>query len=646
MDPSKLPRAYKMFRNSPRSSNPCKSMINSKRSISRRKRKRRAKRRVVTIKKPNKKSSRVNSFFDKKNIEDASFDELLREYENIQTQLKQLEMQDKCDNSNEDSSLSKDGVVDDNDLLELRRIALESKKNKLNEEQVKNENDQSNDNEQHDDNDDELDADLLRRQLLTSLLEGKTNKRSKSIDRDERPSTSFDSNVNKTNEKNSLSDSNRASPIDPINKVSRESNYKSGQFIIHFGDDSSSEEESEFEGSKEVINNNSAILNSIDSFLRESKINSSKITETPTSRIVKPLTSTPNLSTILIQPQNRSALKKLSLAQQKEYQKLVELIERKEEMRGSKHLLKRKEILWKEKKANLTEKFAKMKALKVEVIRKRNEMRKAQQNAKKLHDAYLAATKLVKTSAVGLNTLNTHLKSLEETTTKESHELNQIETQCIKLGLKIHGNIYKLPNETTLTRSNDSENKLLNKDGEPMNKKELAEERESLQQRAIEVSERLNILKNNTIHVRELNSSKIVTEKAKQSLSQFIKQLTNSSLYFSSTSLESFINMMFLDRFVRRFDFKCKILQENEKMKNLEKSTEKLNPIENDNNTNESVLSHLRAYRLTEHQNEKITSFHWANKVNPFEYMCLYGNNNSFFANFFNFLLFRSQWHL
>jgi hypothetical protein len=407
------------------------------------------------------------------------------------------------------------------------------------------------------------------------------------------------------------------------------------KLIINFGDDSSDDEQEIQKNNRKVVtatseSNSASIPMGLDSFLRQARMRTE-----------------PKLSPVnVISPQKKKAtavVGKLSITQQMEYQKLKAEIARREKYHVSDTLLKQNEMKWKSAKANLQEKISKVNALKIKAALKRNALRKAQQHVRKMQEAFIAATRVVSANAAEFRSINEELKNSQNAVTVETNNVNQFEKQCIRIGLKLRGNSYKLPIAATLKRSDSisiSPNKKFTKSETiPLSKKEIADEKKRLQELERLYSKRLQDLKNSSllrpsspkliaqkspqiVEISDSNNDKTLTtskiQDSQKVLQTIVKEFQKSPQNHSLISLKCFLELMF-------FDQNIKPLESNVSVPNVDFKIPL--SVESDycNDSYDSVLSHLQSYRFVENQPKDISSNHWTNNLNPLENICRYG---------------------
>ncbi|CAG2104416.1 unnamed protein product [Medioppia subpectinata] len=471
------------------------------------------------------------------NMNESSYEDLLEEYERLKDQLKELENEEKNNEtivsvidveeeeniaklvksddifeiSNESKENEENDREGDDEEHELRRLALASKKKREIQEQENEElrlrqqllnalhkskaklKSESPDDWRSQQENEEL---RLRQQLLNALHKSKAKLKSESPvnqkDGKEMNALIVDIDSNPS-EQNSNSESifvNRSEVQTPVNVNSEIENIikTSDQIplkpipklIINFGDDSTDEEQD--------INGNSFIDNvpqGLDSFLRQARLRSEPKTKSGQSLLV------------------------LSNARQKELQELRAEIKRRELNLINDKKLHENELLLKSANETLMERISKRNLLKNRVTLKRNALRKAQIQARKMQEAFIAATRVVSATASEFHSFNDELKNIEVDVKQEINNINNYKKECLRMGTKLKGVTYRLPTGASFRRSNSTSissnkkdpkvenNSLLREDVATEMKKRLQQE---LMQKLENCSKLLNLKKAN--HLR------------------------------------------------------------------------------------------------------------------------------------------------
>ncbi|CAG2165756.1 unnamed protein product [Oppiella nova] len=592
---------------------------------SRRKVKRNAKRQVITQYSDQRYSNvRPKS---RNNMNESSYEDLLEEYERLKEQLKELEDYEKPDDKvmtvidrEEQENIEKlvkcddmfgldtevkenreenDEEVEDDDELELRRLALASKKKKQIEEQEN----------------EEL---RLRQQLLQSLFRSKAKAEqevNRKNNKDEEVNELIAENVMISSEHNSNTESipetrietqtlvNMSSETENMTKPTEQLPLKPiPKLIINFGDDSTDEE-------LDVRDNTSNVPKGLDFFLRQAR-----------------LRSEPNKKSV-------QSLPVLSITRQRELQELKAEILRREQNQINDKKLKENESLLKSSNERLVERISKRNLLKNRVILKRNALRKAQIQARKMQEAFIAATRVVSTTASEFHSFNDELKNIEKDVKQEVQNITNYKKECFRMGTKLKGNAYKLPTGASFKRSNSlsssvSPNKKESKlEANSPSKEDMADHKKRLQQELMQklenCSKLLNLKKANllrpsspnpfvlkAVQSPEPNNDKNESQKILQTL---VKDLLKVYSIDSLMSYECFLENM--------FSYKC----HNNFHVNIPEMDSQLSVDYKANscdNSYDSVLSHLHSYRLIENQPKKISSDHWTNNLNPLQEIC------------------------
>jgi len=197
------------------------------------------------------------------------------------------------------------------------------------------------------------------------------------------------------------------------------------QLIIHFGGDSSADEDGEkdisqayeqINNSKEPDENKISTLSNLELFLREAKLKSS---QTELEDTQKDKSST---SLLLSEQLSKSSEKKKERA-----------------------LLHLKEAKWRQMKSSISQNKTKLDSLKLKISSKQLSLHKAQLHAKKMHDLYLEATKAVSRTVSELNQLNQNLKSISLNLETDQKLTLNLYKECLKLGFQLEGKAYQLP---------------------------------------------------------------------------------------------------------------------------------------------------------------------------------------------------------
>ena len=576
-----------------------------KNHISRRKIKRSAKRQVIT--------KRVNQ---EKDVDNTSYEELLEEYKRIQIQLKELESEEKSNTSkqrdvdreekenikklmqsddifvlNEESK--EERVDDDEDESELRRLALESK---MKREQKQKEEKEAEEEEQR-----------LRQHLLQSLLD--RTKIKESVQTKEEDVMTAKQNE----EQDSISDTiklvnEQIVAISPVDSPKPEIQQRPvSQLIINFGDDTSDEE----------TETNTSARNEpfgLDSFLKQARLKS----ETKRSSGIPPSV--------------------LSVTKQKELEKLKAEIARRELNQITDKKLKQNESEWKSAKERLNEKLSKQKLLKTRVIIKRNALRKAQLHARKLQEEFRAATKLVSATASEFHSFNNELKNIEKEMQLEVQNVTKFETECYRMGLRLFGSKYELPEQVSLKRSNSvgtslSPRKRLKSESKVESFETIADPKKKLHKELVQKLENCSkLLTLKKAHLMRPSSPKKFQSSIKSN--QIADQNFEIDLQNAMKSLvKGLLTDVFSDSVIS-FNCFAERLFTNKQIKPL---TVNIDFGESDANSSvnskksplignyESILSHLHSYRLIEGQPIPLTCDHWTNNLNPMQEICKFG---------------------
>jgi hypothetical protein len=260
-----------------------------------------------------------------------------------------------------------------------------------------------------------------------------------------------------------------------------------------------------------------------------------------------------------------------------------------------------------------------------------------------MQEAFIAATRVVSANAAEFHSINEELKNSENAVTVETNNVNQFEKQCIRIGLKLRGNSYKLPIAAILKRSDSisiSPNKKFTKSETiQLSKQKIADEKKRLQELERLYSKRLQDLKNSSllrssspkliapkspqiVEISDSNIDKTLTiskiQDSQKVLQNIVKEFQKSPQNHSLISLKCFLELMFFDQNIKplesnlsvpKVDFKISLSVESDYC----------------NDSYDSVLSHLQSYRFVENQPKDISSNHWTNNLNPLESICRYG---------------------
>ena len=371
------------------------------------------------------------------------------------------------------------------------------------------------------------------------------------------------------------------------------------KLIIHFGDDSTDDELE--------IQNNSLPLRGplgLDSFIKQVRLRSE----------IKTHSSPP--------------IPVLSVTKQRELEKLKAEIVRREKIQINDKKLKQNETQWKSAKERLTEKISKQNLLKTRVIIKRNALRKAQIHARKMQEAFRAATRIVSSTASEFHSFNNELKNIENDVKQELQNIEKFEKECIRMGLKLYGNTYKLPIPATIKRSNSvsvptTPNRKRLK-SETLSKEQIADEKKRLVQQLENCHKLMNLKKANLLRP----ASPKITQKTTQSsehnidsqqvLKTLVKDLLSVSPSDSIISFNCFLERMFFNKNSKPLDINICIPENDCNSSEIYKS-------DGLKGCYDSVLLHLHSYRLIENQSIPISSDHWTNNVNPMQEICKFG---------------------
>lgn len=570
--------------------------------VSRRKIKKAIKKQVITKK------------VSQQDLNDTSYDELLEEYQRIQKQLKELEKEENTQTSQlrdaereEKENIEKlmksddifivneelkEGIVDDDeDECELRRLALESK--------VKREQKQKEEKEA------EEEERRLREHLLQSLL---NRTKSKSVDENK------DSTPEKQIEEQDLKEEPIKSVTEQFVEFKQVNSPKTElpqrpvpQLVIHFGDDTTDEENDEISGHSEGPLG-------LESFIKQVRLKS----ETKASSGVSPSV--------------------LSITRQKELEKLKAEIVRRELNQITDKKLKQNESEWKSAKERLNEKISKQKLLKTRVMIKRNALRKAQLHARKLQEEFRAATKLVSSTAAEFHSFNNELKNIEKEMELEVKNVNKFETECYRMGLKLFGSSYDLPTPVSLKRSNSattsvSPRKRVKSESkaDPIVQQTITDPKKLLHKELVQKLENCSkLLSMKKAHLMRPSSPKIsrtkptllsdlnFEEDLKSAMKCLVKELLTDVFSDSVISLNCFTERMFTNKKLKPLNTTTHF-SENDINSSVNNTKTCLN------DSYDSVLSHLHSYRLIEGQSIPLTSDHWTNNLNPMQEICTFG---------------------
>ncbi|KAI1299395.1 hypothetical protein HDE_03974 [Halotydeus destructor] len=501
--------------------------------------------------------------------------------------------------------------------------------------------------------DDEPDPDLLREQLLKSMLNKK-----KMVDKTPTNQALITSRTSSpltvitprspapesmpSPKQPTISAFDSRSKSVPVPKKPSAPPFKVKPMIIYFGDDSSDDDAIKLTEKQPAAN--ASVLASIESMLKEAR-RESEVVAQPKVTLKKTRHSKVYKSQPVIKPKPNplalNSIQHLPPEQQLVYMQLRRKLDRQEKLKK----LADTETKYAMLKKSIPSKTTKAMLLKCKLNRKQMQVNETQKKCQEAYEAYLAADRLLGKATTELTAIKTEVRNVESEVTADKVSKVKAEQECIKLGTELKGSTYTIPSELTAKDIKEKAKSPVKRKEAPsvsVSPKRKSSRTETISQSQLDternrLEEMEGILRHRMEALESINKPAKGPGEKKRKLVDIKKKDKNNDTSVDERNLKEllkrlrpYLEVKELGDVLMPVKWKWNLMTypphfEAVDVRIQEPETEtdqNLNLHTVQSNKYRSVLSHLHSYRLRNNSQDLVKSAAYANNVQPNEYIC------------------------